>query len=62
MSKYIVNFLLVLPGWFIIGPCLVCIDKLEDELRLKIGFTWHSWSLPKNLLFKIYNLQKEKVL
>ena len=60
LAMYIVNFLLPIPAWFIIGPCLVCIDKLENEPNIKIGFTWHYWTLPSSLLLEIYNLQEEK--
>jgi hypothetical protein len=62
IALYIVNFLLPIPCWFIMGPCLVCIDKLENDRGTKIGFTWHYWTLPDKLLCEIVKLLKDNKL
>ena len=63
MAEYIVLFLLPLSGWFILESCLVNQDKLEEnDNLLKVGFTWHYWELPNDLLFEIKEILKKEFI
>ena len=52
LANYIVNFLLEISGWYIMGDCLVCNEKELNDGKLKNGFTLHTWTL-------CYELRKE---
>lgn len=53
MADYIVDFLLPIPGWFMIIFQLTYIEDGAGPLLVN-GFTMHCWVLPDKLVIEVY--------
>jgi len=62
MAEYIVNFLLIIPGWFIIDYQLTSIELGTGENSgLLKGFTTHCWVFSNELSVAVHRQLRVKI-